>query len=62
MLEFVNKRTSKNVIYKPTLKAMLTTISVFLAVAITGVLIYTKMQKFWMRWEVWFVGSLVNFV
>ena len=59
MLEFVNKRTGKNVIYKPTLSAMLTTISVFLLVAVTGVLVYTKMKVFWMKWEVWFVGSLV---
>ena len=61
MLEFVNKRTGKDVIYKPTFSAMLTTIGVFLAVAVTGVFAYTKLKKFWMRWEVWFVGSLVPF-
>ena len=59
MLEFVNKRTGKNVAYKPTVSAMLTTISVFLAVAVSGVFIYTQMKRFWMRSEVWFVGSLV---
>ena len=59
MLEFANKRTGKNVAYKPTVSAMMTTITVFLAVAVTGVLIYTKMKSFWMRSEVWFVGSLV---
>lgn len=62
MLEFVNKRTGKNIIYKPTASAMLTTIGVFLIVAVAGVLIYTKMKRFWMDWRVWMIGSLVTII
>lgn len=59
MLEFVNKRTGKDVLYKPTFWMMLTTISVFLAVCVVGVLVYTRLRNFWMKWQVWFVGVLV---
>jgi hypothetical protein len=60
MLEFVNKRTGKDVIYKPTFFTMVYTLSIFITVAITGVLLYTKLHSFWMKWQVWFIGSLVN--
>lgn len=60
MLDFVNKRTGIDVIYKPTLGMMLTTISVFLIVAALGVLVYTRLKFFWMKWQVWFAGVLVT--
>ena len=60
MLEFVNKRTGIDVIYKPTFQTMVTTLLIFISVAVLGVLIYTKLSDFWMKWQVWFVGSLVN--
>jgi hypothetical protein len=60
MLDFVNKRAGVDVLYKPTFGMMLTTISVFLAVCAIGVLAYTKLKFFWMRWQVWFAGVLVT--
>jgi oligosaccharyltransferase complex subunit gamma len=60
MLEFVNKRTGKDVIYKPTIRMMLTTISVFLLVCVIGVFVYTQLRSFWMKWQVWFGGVLVR--
>lgn len=60
MLDFVNKRTGKDVLYRPTLSMMLTTISVFLGVTILGVVVYLKLRDFWMKWQVWFIGSLVT--
>lgn len=59
MLEFANKRTGKDVIYKPTFFTMLTTLTVFLSVCVVGVMAYTKLRTFWMRWQVWFGGAIV---
>ena len=59
MLEFANQRTGRDIIYKPTVKTMLTTFFGFVAIATIGVLIYTKMKAIWNNWIVWFVGSMV---
>lgn len=59
MLDFVNKRTGKEVVYKPTFGMMLTTLSMFLLVTVVGVLMYTKLKFFWMKWQVWFIGVIV---
>lgn len=56
----MNKRTGKEVIYRPTLGMMLTTISVFLVVMVFGVVVYTKMRGFWGSWQVWFGGAMVK--
>lgn len=60
MLEFANKRTGKEVIYKPTFLTMLTTLTAFLLVCVVGVVAYTRLRTFWMRWQVWFGGAIVN--
>jgi len=62
MLDFVNKRAGVDVIYKPTFGMMLTTISVFLIVCTIGVLAYTKLKFFWMKWQVWFAGVLIIYI
>lgn len=62
MLEFVNKRTDRDVIYKPTLATMLTTFFGFISVAAAGVYIYINLKFIWTNWIVWFVGSLLVYI
>lgn len=62
MLEFVNKRTERDVIYKPTLSTMLTTFFGFISVAAAGVYIYINLKFIWTNWIVWFVGSLLVYI
>lgn len=62
MLEFINKRTERDVIYKPTLSTMLTTFFGFISVAAAGVFIYTKLKFIWTNWAVWLVGSLLIYI
>lgn len=62
MLEFVNKRTERDVIYKPTLSTMLTTFFGFISVAAVGVYIYINLKFIWTNWIVWFVGSLLVYI
>ena len=62
MLDFVNKRTGKDVFYKPPILTMIQTFFGFIAVAMAGVYIYTRMQFLWNHWVFWLAGSLVNFM
>lgn len=62
MLDFVNQRTGHDVLYKPTLKTMLTFFFGFITVMGAGVLIYTKMRKIWTHWVVWFAGVMLIYV
>jgi oligosaccharyltransferase complex subunit gamma len=62
MLEFINKRTDRDVIYKPPLTTMLATFFGFISVAAVGVLIYVKLKFIWTNWIVWLVGSLLIYV
>ena len=59
MLEFVNKRTAKDVFYKPPLLTMLQMFFGFIAVALVGVYAYTRMKFLWNHWVFWLAGSLV---
>lgn len=59
MLEFVNKRTGKDVFYKPPLFTMLQMFFGFIALALAGVYVYTRMQFIWNHWVFWLAGSLV---
>jgi cell division septation protein DedD len=59
MLEFVNKRTDKDVIYKPTVLTMCKMFFGFIIVAVVGVLAYIKLKFVWNHWVFWLVGSLV---
>ena len=59
MLEFVNKRTGKDVMYKPTVFTMCKMFFGFILVAMTGVMIYTKLTNIWNHWIFWLAGSLV---
>jgi hypothetical protein len=61
MLEFVNKRTGKDVFYKPPLLTMLQMFFGFIAVALVGVYAYTRLRFLWNHWAFWLVGSLVLF-
>lgn len=61
MLEFVNKRTGKDVMYKPTVFTMFKMFFGFIIVALVGVIIYTKLNHIWNHWIFWLVGSLVIF-
>ncbi len=60
MLEFVNKRTEKDVIYKPTVLTMCKMFFGFIIVAVVGVLAYIKLKFVWNHWIFWLVGSLVT--
>ena len=62
MLEFINKRTERDVIYTPPLMTMLTTFFGFISVAAAGVFIYTNLKFIWTNWIVWFVGSLLIYI
>jgi hypothetical protein len=59
MLEFVNKRTGVDVIYKPTILTMCKMFFGFILVAVVGVLAYIKLRFLWNHWIFWLVGSLV---
>jgi hypothetical protein len=59
MLEFVNKRTGIDVIYKPTILTMCKMFFGFILVAVVGVLAYIKLRFLWNHWIFWLVGSLV---
>jgi oligosaccharyltransferase complex subunit gamma len=60
MLEFVNKRTGKDIYYKPPFLTMIQMFFGFILVALVGVAIYTKLQAFWNNWVFWLIGSLVT--
>jgi len=59
MLEFVNKRTGKEVFYKPTVMTMFKMFFGFIAVAVLGVLAYIRLKFLWNHWIFWLAGSLV---
>lgn len=59
MLEFVNKRTDKDVIYKPTVVTMCKMFFGFILVALVGVFAYIRLKFLWNHWVFWLVGSLV---
>lgn len=60
MLEFVNKRTGKDVIYKPTVLTMCKMFFGFIIVAVLGVLAYIRLKFLWNHWVFWLAGSLVT--
>jgi oligosaccharyltransferase complex subunit gamma len=60
MLEFVNKRTGKEVFYKPPLLTMLQMFFGFISVALIGVYVYTRLRAIWNHWLFWLIGSLVT--
>eukprot|EP00178_Gracilaria_changii_P003568 TRINITY_DN15320_c0_g1_i1.p1 TRINITY_DN15320_c0_g1~~TRINITY_DN15320_c0_g1_i1.p1 ORF type:complete len:108 (-),score=6.44 TRINITY_DN15320_c0_g1_i1:257-580(-) len=62
MLEFVNKRTGKEVYYKPPIFTMFQMFFGFIAVALAGVYIYARMQFLWNHWIFWLAGSLIVYV
>jgi hypothetical protein len=62
MLEFVNKRTGKDVYYKPPFFTMIQMFFGFILVALAGVAIYTKLQAIWNNWVFWLIGSLVTLI
>lgn len=59
MLDFVNQRTSYEVLYKPPLKTMLLMFFGFIAIMAFGVIVYTKLKHIWTNWVVWLVGVLL---
>jgi len=60
MLEFANKRTGKEVFYKPTILTMCKMFFGFIALALIGVFAYTRLSHLWNNWVFWLIGSLVN--
>ena len=62
MLDFVNPRTDHQVIYKPTLKTMLTMFFGFISIMGLGVVVYTKLKWLWTNWMVWFGGVLAIYI
>ena len=60
MLDFVNKRTAKEIFYKPPILTMLQTFFGFIAIALAGVYVYTRMKFLWNHWIFWLAGSLVS--
>lgn len=62
MLDFVNQRTSYEVIYKPPLKTMLLMFFGFIFIMAFGVFVYTKLKHIWTNWVVWLIGVLMIYV
>ena len=62
MLDFVNKRTGQNILYKPTFKTMVTMFFGFISVTAAGAFIYLNMRSVWTHWLVWFIGVIVIFI
>lgn len=62
MLDFINKRTSYDVIYKPPLKTMFIMFFGFIGIMALGVIIYTRMKHIWNNWVVWFLGVITIYV
>jgi oligosaccharyltransferase complex subunit gamma len=60
MLEFVNKRTHRNVAYKPTEETIKYVIGMFTAVCIGGVIIYKLLRRVWSHWLFLFIASMVQ--
>ena len=60
MLDFVNKRTGKDVFYKPPVLTMLQMFFGFIGLALAGVYVYTRMKFLWNHWVFWLTGSLVS--
>lgn len=59
MLDFVNKRTARDVFYKPPLFTMIQMFFGFILLAVVGVVVYTRMKFIWNHWAFWLTGSLV---
>ena len=59
MLEFVNKRTGRDIVYKPTEETIKTIIMWFLAIAVSGVIVYKLFRFVWSHWLFWYFGSMV---
>ena len=60
MLEFVNKRTDKDVVYKPTVFTMCKMFFGFIIVASIGVFAYIRLKFLWNHWAFWLAASLVS--
>jgi oligosaccharyltransferase complex subunit gamma len=59
MLEFTNQRTLRDVVYRPTLLAMLQSVVLFLAVSLGGYYLVTRLRSFYLNPKVWFGGTLL---
>jgi hypothetical protein len=60
MLEFVNKRTKKDVEFRHTDEKIYEIVGTFAIVAVAGVLAYLLLKPIWNHWVFWFIGSIVN--
>ena len=60
MLEFINKRTGKEVVYKPTQETVKEVMLWFFGLAVAGVVVYKLFRFVWSHWLFWFAGSMVK--
>jgi oligosaccharyltransferase complex subunit gamma len=60
ILDFINKRTKKNIIYKPTDETIEYVLKVFLAICMGGVVVYKLLKFIWNHWFFWYLCSIVN--
>lgn len=59
MLEFVNKRTKKNIEYRHTEEKIFEIMKWFGIVAVGAVVAYMLLKPIWNHWVFWFIASLV---
>jgi len=59
MLEFVNKRTHKNVIFQYTDETIKLYLQYFIGASVAAVIAYYLLRKIWNNWILWLVASLV---
>lgn len=59
MLDFINKRTDRSIVYKPTEETIKYVILMFVGVCLGGVIIYKLLKVIWSHWLFWFISSMV---
>lgn len=59
MLEYVNKKVGKNVVFQLPAKTIQTWTLYFVAAAVGLSIIYTQLKVIWNHWVFWFVSSVV---
>lgn len=60
MLEYVNKKVHKNVVFQLPVETIKTWTLYFVIAAVCASIIYTQLKIVWNNWVFWFICSAVN--
>lgn len=61
-LEFINKRTGRDVKYKVNIATALMVVGILLGTILLGTMLFLKFNKFFLHPKLWYVGSLIIYV